>query len=53
MNFILIAGTVTAIIALIGFIISIVSLYIIRQQENHIDRLYSEIEDIKNFLMID
>lgn len=53
METILIAGTIISIIAIISFIIGIVSLYIIRQRNKEIDRLFSEIEDIKNYLVID
>lgn len=53
MKTLLIAGTITSIIAIISFIIGVTSLYIIRQRNKEIDRLYSEIEDIKRFLVID
>ncbi len=49
----IIAGTIISIIAVISFIIGIVALYIIRQRNKEIDHLFSEIEDIKQFLNID
>lgn len=53
MEVILIAGTVIAIIAVIRFIIGVVLIFIIRQKDKEIGHLYSEIQDVKNFLMID
>ncbi len=53
MEGIIIAGTIISIIAVISFIISIVLLFIIRKRNKEIGRLFSEIEDIKMFLMID
>jgi len=53
MKTIIIAGTIISIIAVISFIIVIVSLFIIRHRNKEIDRLFSEIEDIKTYLVID
>ena len=53
MKLILIAGTVISIIAIISFIIGVVLIFIIRQKDKEINDLYSEIENIKNYLVID
>lgn len=48
MNIILIVG----IIAIIAFIIAFAAIYILKQKQKMIDELFSEIDYIKNYLII-
>jgi len=52
MNTLIIVGTIISIISGIAFLIAFVALYISYKRRKEIERLFSEIEEIKSYLVI-